>query len=252
MLIRFKNVRKAFGQQQVLNGVSFEISQGDVHFLMGSSGAGKSVIIKHIVGLLQLDGGEIWLDGQNISYLSEKQFREIRKRCQMIFQHATLFDSLSVLENVAMPIIKRFGIPKALGEEKAFQALRQVHAEALAKRLPPDLGAGVRKRIAIARAIALEPEILLYDEPTTGLDPVAARRTDRLIREMSDELGITSVVVSHDLDSVATIADRVTFLHQGSVLFQGEPEQMFQSSKTVLVNFVNAGGTRWTPPKMKR
>jgi phospholipid/cholesterol/gamma-HCH transport system ATP-binding protein len=245
-VIRFEKIKKAFGDHQVLRGVSFEIQKGVVHILIGGSGAGKSVIIKHIVGLLSPDSGQIWLEDQELSGLNEKGFHEVRKRCQMIFQHATLFDSMSVLENVAMPIEKRFRLPKEEAEEKALRALKQVHADQLSRRFPPDLGAGVRKRVAIARAIALDPEILLYDEPTTGLDPVAARRTDRLIREMSDKLGITSVVVSHDLDSVSTIADCVTFLYQGTILFDGNPQQMLESPDPILHNFVHAGGTRWT------
>jgi phospholipid/cholesterol/gamma-HCH transport system ATP-binding protein len=246
-MIRFENVEKAFGAHQVLRGVSFTINPGDVHFLMGCSGAGKSVIIKHLVGLIRPDAGRIWLEHQELTGLAERGFHEVRKRCQMIFQHATLFESMSVLENVAMPIQKRFRLSREVAQEKAMAALEKVHGAHLRGRYPADLGIGVRKRVAIARAIALEPEILLYDEPTTGLDPVAARRTDRLIQEMARSLGITSVVVSHDLTSMEQIAAQVTFLHQGRVRFDGTPEAMMASEDTVLHDFVNAGGGRWHP-----
>ena len=247
-MIRFENVEKAFGEHKVLRGVSFTIQPGDVHFLMGCSGAGKSVLIKHLVGLLRPDAGRIWLEHQELTGLRERGFHEVRKRCQMIFQHATLFESMSVLENVAMPLQKRFQLPGNIAEERALAALEQVHGAHLRERYPADLGIGVRKRVAIARAIALEPEILLYDEPTTGLDPVAARRTDRLIQEMAQRLGITSVVVSHDLTSMEQIAAQVTFLHQGRVHFEGPPETMMASRDPVLHAFVNAGGGRWSPP----
>ena len=244
-VIRFNEVTKAFGDHQVLSGITFEVEAGDVHFLMGGSGAGKSVIIKHIVGLLRPDSGGIWLDGQDICGLTEPEFAPIRRRAQMIFQHATLFDSMTVLENVAMPIQKRFRVRGSEARERAVVALRRVHAEALLDRHPPDLGAGVRKRVAIARAIALEPEILLYDEPTTGLDPVAARRTDRLIAEMASELGITSVVVSHDLESMAGIADQVAFVGEGRIIYHGSPAGLPESGAEGVVEFMRAGSERW-------
>lgn len=247
-LIRFENVEKSFGDHTVLKGVSFKVAPGDVHFLMGGSGAGKSVIIKHIVGLLSVDAGKIWVEDQEITHFGEKDFHHVRKRCQLIFQHATLFDSMTVLENVSMPIQKRFKVSTLEAQQRAHQALDQVHAAAVGHRFPPELGAGVKKRIAIARAIALQPHILLYDEPTTGLDPVAARRTDRLIKEMAENLGITSVVVSHDLDSVRGIADRITFLHQGTILFDGTYPEMEKSSQATLRSFVDTTGTRWRYP----
>jgi phospholipid/cholesterol/gamma-HCH transport system ATP-binding protein len=242
-MIAFEDVHKSFGDNRVLRGVSLSVARGSVHFVIGKSGAGKSVLIKQVVGLLQPDAGRVVLDGRDLTGLDESGFIEIRRRAQLIFQHATLFDSLTVLDNVAMPIQKRRRIPRADAERQAIAALERVHAADLAPRLPAQLGAGVKKRVAIARAIALAPEILLYDEPTTSLDPVAARRTDRLVREMADTLALTSLVVSHDLDSVRAIGDRVTFLDDGLVRFDGTPRELFASDDEAVRAFVGARRT---------
>lgn len=246
-IIRFENVHKAFEGHAVLKGVSFSVLPGSVHFVIGASGVGKSVAIKQLVGLLAPDSGRVEFDGMDVSSLDERGFFPIRKRCQMIFQHSTLFDAMTVLENVAMPVQKRFRVSRSEAENRARHALALVQGEGLATRMPSTLGQGVQKRVAIARALALEPEVLLYDEPTTGLDPVAARRTDRLIREMAHELALTSVVVSHDLASVRGIGDWVTFLHQGEVGFDGSPDDLFASSDPVIRGFVHGAGPRWAP-----
>lgn len=239
-VLRFEDVAKSFNQVPVFAGISFNVAAGAVHFVLGPSGAGKSVLIKQVVGLLKPDHGRIFVRNEDVTRLSEDKLMAVRRRCQLIFQNATLFDSATVLENVAMPIAKRFAIAKSAAQERAYSALEQVHAAHLAGRLPAELGVGVRKRVAIARALALEPEILLYDEPTTGLDPVAARRTDRLIREMADRFGITSLVVSHDLQSVRSIADRVTFIANGKILFDGAVDALFCTTDTYLHSFCHA------------
>jgi len=244
-VIRFEGIHKAFGSQQVLRGVSIDVAPGSIHFIIGKSGAGKSVLIKQLVGLLRPDTGRVLFAGEDVTGLSETEFFAIRRRCQMIFQHSTLFDALDVLENIAMPLRKRFALPRSEADARARQALERVHAADLAKRFPPDLGAGVRKRIAIARAIALEPEALLYDEPTTSLDPVAARRTDRLIQEMARTLGLTSVVVSHDLTSVRDIGDRVSFIDGGEVRFEGTPAELFSCAEDRVRSFVHGSSKRW-------
>jgi phospholipid/cholesterol/gamma-HCH transport system ATP-binding protein len=237
-VIVFDDVHKAFGGRAVLRGVSLTVARGSVHFVIGESGGGKSVLVKHVVGLVRPDRGSIRYDGRELVGLSEAGFREVRRSCQMIFQSATLFDGLTLLENVAMPLRQRFGLPKREAYERARDALERVHATALGDRLPAEVGAGVRKRIAVARAIALEPRTILYDEPTTSLDPVAARRTDRLIREMADRFGITSFVVSHDLVSVHT-GDRVSFLESGRVAFEGTPEELAASRDPAVRRFVH-------------
>jgi len=246
-VISFRDVHKAFGALKVLDGVSVDVQAGTVHFIMGRSGAGKSVLTRQVIGLLRPDDGEVWVDGLEVSRLSEAEFMPVRRKCQMIFQHATLFEAMTVLENVAMPIRKRTNLTASQAREKAEEALGRVHVQDAMGRMPAELGAGVKKRVAIARAIALDPEIMLYDEPTTSLDPVAARRTDRLIREMADELGITSMVVSHDLTSLQAIADRVTFLNLGRVAFDGAADEMLSSDDPVLRRFVGDPAKRWQP-----
>jgi phospholipid/cholesterol/gamma-HCH transport system ATP-binding protein len=237
-IIRYEGVYTRFGEQQVHAGVSLAVRQGTVHFVIGESGVGKSVLIKELVGLMRPDRGAIEFDGVDVTRLDEEGFFAIRARCQMIFQQATLFDSMTVLENVVMPVRKRLRLSTAAARDRAFAALDLVHARGVADRSPASLGSGLRKQVAIARALALAPEVLLYDEPTTGLDPVAAGRTDRLIRETTEQLGLTAVVVSHDLASVKAIGDWVSFLADGKVRFDGPPAALFASADPVVRAFV--------------
>lgn len=238
-MIELIDIRKAFGPKRVLDGVSLKADKGSVHFVMGMSGAGKSVTIRSIIGLIRPDSGRILVDGKEVTGLSEDELVAVRARCQYIFQHATLFDHLTALENVAMPVRRRERLSQAAAEKQAMEALEKVHAADLAKRFPPELGKGSQKRIAIARALALKPDVMLYDEPTTGLDPVAARRIDALIQETSHNHGLTSLVVSHDLTSVRDIADKVSFLHEGRIRFDGSADGLFASSDDVLATFMH-------------
>lgn len=238
-MIELLDVRKKFGTKQVLDGVSFKADKRSVHFVMGMSGAGKSVTIRSIIGLIRPDAGRILVDGREVTGLSEEELVAVRARCQYIFQHATLFDHLTALENVAMPVGRRERLSQSEAEKRAMEALEKVHATDIAKRFPPELGKGTQKRIAIARALALGPDVMLYDEPTTGLDPVAARRIDALIRETSHDHGLTSLVVSHDLTSVRDIADKVSFLHEGRIRFDGSADGLFASRDDVLATFMH-------------
>ncbi len=241
-MIVFDNVHKAFGVNAVLKGVSFNVEPGNVHFVMGMSGAGKSVTIKSIIGLIRPVNGRILVNGREVTGLPEEQLVEVRAQCQYIFQHATLFDHLTVLENVAMPVAKRFELTTHEANARATQALEKVHASDVMKRFPPELGKGSQKRVAIARALALEPKAILYDEPTTGLDPVAARRIDALIEEMSHQHGLISMVVSHDLVSVKTTADKVSFLHEGRIRYDGSADGLFATEDEVLHSFMHPRG----------
>ncbi len=238
-MIEFKDVVKRFGDHTVLDGVSLAVPEGSVQFVIGASGTGKSVLMKMVVGLLSPDAGSVFVDGQEVSHLSEREFYAVRRRCGMVFQHSTLFDSMTIAENVAMPIRKNFGSSYAEAAERAAQALSLVHMEGFAERRPPELGAGLCKRAAIARALALSPKHLVYDEPTTGLDPIAARRTDHLIREMADKTKTTSIVVSHDMQSIFGIADRVAFLFRGKLHFLGTPNELKASEDPVVRQFVS-------------
>lgn len=233
-MISFRNVRKSFGPKEVLKDVSFDVEDGEVFFIIGQSGVGKSVLIKHLVGLLYPDGGEIWLDGEEVSRFDEARMYPVRMKCAMVFQHSTLFDSMTCAENVALPLRKHKGLKPKEALAEARRRLEQVHMREFGDRFPPELGDGMRKRVAIARALTLDPRYVLFDEPTTSLDPVSARRVDKLIRELSDTLGVTSIVVSHDLVSIFTIADRIVMLYQGLVRLLGD-RGVFQGSEDPIV-----------------
>lgn len=238
-MISFINVKKSFGDKVVLDGVSFEVRQGEVFFIIGSSGVGKSVLIKHLIGLLRPDGGEVWFDGEEVTHLDEQQMFRIRKKCAMVFQHSTLFDSKTCAENVALPLRKHRGLRGGDAVAEAYRLLGLVRMDAYGDRYPNELGDGMKKRVAIARALALEPRYVLFDEPTTSLDPVSARRVDALIRELRDTLGVTSVVVSHDLKSIFGIADRIVMLYGGHVRLLGTPLEFRASRDAVVEQFVN-------------
>ncbi len=237
-MIEFRDVWKTFGAQPVLRGVDLRVERGEILFIIGTSGVGKSVTIKHLVGLIRPDRGEITLDGVRIDNLSEQDLYPIRRRCVMVFQHATLLDSMSVLENVALPLSKHGGLSPSRAREEARGYLAQVHMSDFADLLPSALSDGMRKRVAIARALTLRPEYVLFDEPTTGLDPVSARRVDALIRELSDRLHVTSVVVSHDLTSIFSVADRIALLYEGRVRAVGTPGELRGSEDPVVQQFI--------------
>jgi phospholipid/cholesterol/gamma-HCH transport system ATP-binding protein len=242
-MIAFKNVAKSFGPKAVLEDVSFEVARGEVFFIIGASGVGKSVLIKQLVGLLNPDKGEIWLDGEEISTKDEKAMFPVRMKCAMVFQHSTLFDSMTCAENVALPLRKhkRMKMKEALIEAR--RRLELVHMQDFADALPPSLGDGMRKRVAIARALTLDPVYVLFDEPTTSLDPVSARRVDKLIRELSDRLGVTSIVVSHDLASIFSIADRIVMLYKGRVRILGTRKELEDSEDAVVRQFIRGQAT---------
>lgn len=237
-MIEFKNIHKRFGSKVVLDDVSLTIPKRQVQFVIGMSGTGKSVLMKHLVGLLKPDAGQVLIDGEDVAQLSEREFYRIRRRCGMVFQHSTLFDSMTILENIAMPLRKQRALARADAEREALAALELVHLGDAAARFPAELGAGLRKRAAIARALALKPDYLIYDEPTTGLDPVAARRTDGLIREMADLTGVTSLVVSHDVNSIMGIADRVALLYAGKLRFLGTSRELAAAADPLVHQFI--------------
>ncbi len=247
--VEFKDVRKSFGTKAVLKGMSLAVEKGEVMFIIGTSGVGKSVTIKHLIGLLRIDAGEIWFDGKRIDQLPERQLAPMRKRIGMVFQSSTLFDSMTLAENVALPLRKHQNLGHHAALEEAKQRLAQVYMAEYADRYPAELSDGMRKRAAIARTLALGPEVVLFDEPTTGLDPVSARRVDRLIRELSDKLGVTAIVVSHDLPSIFGIADRVAFIYQGIVHVVATPAELRASSDPVVQQFINgmSSGPMETP-----
>ncbi|MCA9673822.1 MAG: ATP-binding cassette domain-containing protein [Kofleriaceae bacterium] len=248
-MIELRGVHKAFAGRPVLVDLDLRCDRGEVLFIIGTSGVGKSVTIKHLVGLLRVDAGEIWLDGRRIDALPERAFHAIRRRVAMVFQGATLFDSMTLAENVALPLRKHGRMRAAAALADARRRLDEVGLADFVDRYPAELSDGMRKRGAIARALTLDPEVVLFDEPTTGLDPINARRVDRLIRELADRRGVTAIVVSHDLASIFAIADRIAFLYQGGVRACGTPAEIRGSDDPVVQQFIQgrASGPMETP-----
>lgn len=248
-LIEFKAVTKSFSGKAVLKGMDLAVDQGEVMFIIGTSGVGKSVTIKHLIGLLSIDGGEIWFDGKRVDTLAERDLVPLRKRIGMVFQSSTLFDSMTLEENVALPLRKHGKLKPDAALDEARKRLAQVYMADYATRYPAELSDGMRKRAAIARTLALTPEVVLFDEPTTGLDPVSARRIDRLIRELADTLGVTCIVVSHDPPSIFGIADRVALLYRGITHVVATPAELRASPDPIVQQFISgqSSGPMETP-----
>ncbi|HZR47821.1 MAG TPA: ABC transporter ATP-binding protein, partial [Candidatus Manganitrophaceae bacterium] len=208
-MIELIEVEKSFGANHVLRGVNLKIESGESMVVIGGSGTGKSVILKHIIGLIRPDSGKVLVDGKKISELPERELNEVRKLFGMLFQGAALFDSLSVWENVGFGLKEHRGLPDAEVREIARQKLAMVGLKGIEDRMPADLSGGMKKRVGLARAIAMDPRIILYDEPTTGLDPIMADVINDLIREMNQQLSVTSVTITHDMKSAYKIADKI-------------------------------------------
>jgi phospholipid/cholesterol/gamma-HCH transport system ATP-binding protein len=237
-MIRFENISKAFGPKVVLDDVTLQVETGRIRFIVGASGAGKSVLVKQLIGLLRPDGGRIYLDGEDITDLTEREMYRVRKKCAMVFQHSTLFDSMTLLENVALPLRKHRKLTRQEALDQALPRLEQVDMHREAQRYPADIGDGLRKRVAIARALTMDPEYVIFDEPTTALDPLAAANVDKLIKQLSVEFNVTSIVVSHDLRSIFTVADRIAMLYKGRVLLDGRPDDFRSTQDPIVRQFI--------------
>ena len=238
MSIRLWDVRKSFGSRVVLDGVSLEVGDGETVALVGFSGSGKSVLLKTIVGLLKPDSGAVFVDGKDVGALRREELYALRRQVGYVFQFAALFDSMTVAENVAMGLRRVPGITEAQIHERTEESLRLVELEGYGPRYPAQLSGGQRKRVGLARAIATRPRYVLYDEPTTGLDPVTTAVIDRLILKMARELGVTSLVVTHNMESAFRIADRIAFLHEGRIRFTGTPEEVRGSDDPIVRAFI--------------
>lgn len=214
------------------------IAEGEIVFILGTSGTGKSVLLKNLVGLLRPDSGEIWVDGQEVSKFSEDQYLEIRKKCGMVFQHPALFDSLTVFENVAFGLRRHYKLTEEQIRSKVDRALKLVNLVGIEAKLPAQISYGMQKRVSLARTVALEPKILLFDEPTTGLDPVTTNAVNQLIFNLSRTLKTTSLVVSHDMHCALSIADKIIVLDKGQIVDQGTPEQLKKSEKQLVRDFL--------------
>ena len=238
-MIRFHGLVKKFGKKIVLNGLSFAAKEGEIIFVLGTSGTGKSVLLKSLVGLLKLDAGQIYIDGEEVSQFNEEQYLPMRKKCGMVFQQAALFDSLNVYENVAFGIRRQLKCDEAEVSSRVTRALHLVHLHDIELKMPAQLSYGMQKRVSLARTIALEPKILLFDEPTTGLDPVTTNAINQLILELSRTLKTTSMVVSHDIHCALDIADRILVLSGGVIVEQGTPDQLRRSKVSIVREFLS-------------
>lgn len=237
-MILIKDVHKSFGSNQVLRGVDLEVKRGESMVVIGGSGTGKSVLIKCVIGLLHHDKGEIYVDGQEISHLSEEEWNELRKKFGMLFQRDALFDSLPVWENVGFALRRHTNLSDEEIKEIAIEKLKLVGLQNVENLMPAELSGGMRKRVALARAIAMEPAILLYDEPTTGLDPIMANVINELIVSMREKLQVTSIAITHDMVSAYRIADRIAMLYQGKIIEVGTPEEIKSSPNEIVQQFI--------------
>ncbi|HYE29863.1 MAG TPA: ABC transporter ATP-binding protein [Methylomirabilota bacterium] len=238
-MIEVRNLHKAFGSQRVLDGVSFSIEAGETSVIIGRSGCGKSVLLKHIIGLMVPDSGEVFIEGQGLNGLNERELLEVRRKFGMLFQSAALFDSLTVAENVAFVLRREKKLSDREISERVSETLEMVELPGTEHKKPAELSGGMRKRVGLARAIVYRPKILLYDEPTTGLDPVVSDSIDQLIVRVCEKLEVTSVVVTHDTRSMRKVGNRIIMLHQGKVHAVGSPEEIFNSSDPLVHRFVN-------------
>lgn len=238
-MIEIKDLKKSFGDKKVLDGVNLTITKGITLVIIGRSGCGKSVLLKHIIGLLKPDEGEICIEGKNISRLDEKGIYEIRKKFGFLFQGAALFDSMTVEENIALALKENTRLSDREISEIVKEKLDMVGLPNIEKMKPSDLSGGMKKRVSLARSLSTDPEYILYDEPTTGLDPVMSDQIDDLIKELSEKLKVTSVVVTHDIFSVYDVADEVAMMHEGKIYFHGTPKELTETNDQLIRDFLN-------------
>jgi phospholipid/cholesterol/gamma-HCH transport system ATP-binding protein len=243
--IRVRGLHKTFGAQLVLRGVDLDVERGKINIVIGGSGQGKSVLMKHLMGLVKPDTGHIYVDGEDIVGKNEVELATLRRKFGMVFQYAALFDSMTVMENIAFPLIERYRLPREEMEGRVWQLLERLdlaNVTGIEAKFPPQLSGGQRKRVGLARALVDRPQILLYDEPTTGLDPIATKNVDDMIRRTADEFGVTSVVISHDMASTFRIGDRISMLLDGRIVTTGTPQQLLAAPHPALREFVETSG----------
>jgi phospholipid/cholesterol/gamma-HCH transport system ATP-binding protein len=237
-LIEFRGVKKAFGRKVVYRDLNLAVNEREVLTIIGGSGQGKSVMLKMLIGLLEIDGGSIWFDGQEISGMTEGEYAPVRRRVAMLFQAGALFDSLNTKENVAYGLREQLDMTETQISERVRESLTYVGLPGTEETAPADLSAGMKKRISLARALAIRPEVLLYDEPTTGLDPINVTRIADLIQYLNRTLDVTSVVVTHDMDTALAISDRIAMIHEGFVIFSGTPDELRASDNPQVRDFI--------------
>ena len=238
LMIRVENIKKSFGAQTVLNDISFDVTEGESVAIIGSSGTGKSVLIKHLVGLLNPDAGKVFIEGENIVGMLERQLLRVRQKFGMLFQEAALFDSMDVFENIAFPL-RRTGLTDVKEiKQRVEEVLGLVELSGTGKKLPSEISGGMKKRVGLARAIVHRPKIILYDEPTTGLDPVVSDIIDQLMMRVRDQYHVTSIVITHDMRCALRMGQRIIYLVEGKVYLDAPADEVFNSDDPVVSRFI--------------
>lgn len=238
-MIEIRNLAKSFNAQKVLDGVNLSIPEGTTYVIIGRSGCGKSVLLKHIVGILKPDAGEVIVNSRNIAKLSDQELTSVRLKIGMVFQGGALFDSLTVGENVGFGLIEHERLSQKELLERVEEALCMVDLCGIENIMPSELSGGMKKRVAFARAICIRPKIMLYDEPTTGVDPITADSINERIKDLHDKLKVTSIAVTHDMKSAYKIADRIAMLYQGKIIAEGTPQEIQETSHPIVYQFIN-------------
>ena len=239
MIIEIQNLYKKFNNSPVLNDLSLSISKGETCVIIGRSGCGKSVLLKHIVGLLKPDQGKVLVSQKEVAALNELELNALRSKISMVFQGGALFDSMNVAENIGFSLIEHTHISPKKILERVDESLVLVGLDGIGNLMPSELSGGMKKRVALARAICIRPEIILYDEPTTGIDPIAADSINELIRSLHDKLKVTSIVVTHDMKSAYHIADKIAMMYKGKIILEGSPKDIRESKNSIVHQFIN-------------
>jgi phospholipid/cholesterol/gamma-HCH transport system ATP-binding protein len=237
-MIEVRNLEKSFGSHKILDGVNFSIDKGESVVIIGRSGGGKSVLLKHLIALLKPDEGEVLIEGENIVPMNERELLRVRRKFGMLFQGAALFDSMTVAENISFAFRRDRSLPEEEIAKRVAHVLDMVDLPGIEEKNPSELSGGMRKRVGLARAIVYQPQIVLYDEPTTGLDPIASDSIDKLILRVRDRLDVTSVVVTHDMRSARRLGQRIMMLHKKHIYATGTPDEIFDSKDPIVRQFV--------------
>jgi len=238
-MITMRNVHKSFGTQKVLDGLDLDIPDGKITAIIGPSGEGKSVLLKHLIGLLEPDSGAVEVDGESILNLRRSELNRIREKFGMLFQNVALFDSMTVFENVAFPLEEKTSFSKEEIRSKVIAALEDVGLNNIEKKFPDELSGGMKKRVGLARAVVLNPKIILFDEPTTGLDPIIKRAIHQLIKDTHAKFGFTAVIVSHEIPEIFDVAQNVAMLFRGKILQHGTPNEIINSTDPAIRQFIS-------------
>ena len=237
-MIEVRGLVKQIGSQEILRGVDLTVAKGETLVIIGRSGGGKSVLLKHLIGLMQPDAGENWIEGENITGLSERKLAAIRQKVGILFQGGALFDSMTVEENIAFPLEEAGERNAEVVRKKVAEMLEVIELEGEEKKMPVNLSGGMKKRVGLARSIIRRPSCVLYDEPTAGLDPVVSDSINRLIRRLQQRFGVTSIVVTHDMKSAFHIADHIAYLHEGRIYFYGTTQDLEVSDDPIIQDFL--------------